>query len=71
MPKNRVEELEETVQSLEATVAGLTNEIAVLEQRIRSLEADDQARAEGAASHQDGQQEEPGVALDSADIIVA
>jgi uncharacterized coiled-coil DUF342 family protein len=40
MPGNRVEELEEKVRSLEATVDGLTDELVECKERIEHLEAE-------------------------------
>jgi predicted nucleic acid-binding Zn-ribbon protein len=40
---NRVEDLESRVEELEATVRGLTEELVESNERIRELEADDEA----------------------------
>ena len=40
MAGNRVEELEETVRELEATVSGLTDELVECKERIQHLEAE-------------------------------
>jgi len=40
MPKNRVEDLEATVDELEATVRGLTEELVETKERVRILEAE-------------------------------
>ena len=39
MPKNRVEDLEATVDELEATVRGLTEELVETKERVRILES--------------------------------
>jgi uncharacterized protein involved in exopolysaccharide biosynthesis len=40
MPKNRVEDLEATVDELEATVRGLTEELVETKERVRILESE-------------------------------
>lgn len=40
MAGNRVDQLEETVQELEATVSGLTDELIEMKERLRVLEAE-------------------------------
>lgn len=40
MPKNRVHELEETVEQLQGTVDGLTVELVEVNKRLRALEGE-------------------------------
>lgn len=46
MPRNRVQELEVTVEELEATVMGLTEELVEVKRRLRDLEGTDAVEAE-------------------------
>ncbi|MCT9095733.1 bZIP transcription factor [Haloarchaeobius sp. HME9146] len=50
MPKNRVEDLEATVNELESTVRGLTEELVETKERVRILEAELEADPRGVAT---------------------
>ncbi|MFP4590479.1 MAG: DUF7518 family protein [Halobacteriota archaeon] len=41
MPGNRVDQLEATVQELQATVSGLNEELVAVKRRLQELESDD------------------------------
>ncbi|MFW6152952.1 MAG: DUF7518 family protein [Halobacteriota archaeon] len=70
MPKNRVEELEVTVEGLEATIAGLTQELVEVKERLRTLEENDLIDGERDRPRASTRGSEPGVDLESDDIIV-
>ena len=70
MPRNRVEELEVTVEGLEATVAGLTKELVEAKERLRALEDQDLIDGERETPRSRSRRREPGVDLEADDIIV-
>ncbi len=70
MPRNRVEELEVTVEGLEATVAGLTKELVEAKERLRALEDQDLIDGERETPRSRNRRREPGVDLEADDIIV-
>lgn len=69
MPKNRVEDLEATVDELEATVRGLTEELVETKERVRILEAelDEERESSPEQSVDEMLAPEPGEGDDSAE----
>ena len=55
---NRVEELESKVAELQAAVNGLTEELVETKERVRQLEAENEATAEAASPEQTSQADE-------------
>ncbi|MFD1647475.1 DUF7518 family protein [Haloarchaeobius litoreus] len=67
MPKNRVEDLESTVDELEATVRGLTEELVETKERVRILESEleeERAADSGVESVDEMLTPEPGESVD-------
>lgn len=62
MPRNRVQELEVTVEELEATVMGLTEELVEVKRRLRDLEGTDAVEAESGSR--------PDPTAETGDIII-
>ena len=68
MPRNRVQELEETVEQLKGTVDGLTVELVEVNKRLRALEGEHEGTTDTTETRPAGN----GSALDTegSDIIV-
>lgn len=70
MPKNRVHELEETVEELKGKIDGLTVELVDVKKRLEKLEGTHEEDPSVSAETNGQQQEESSVESDGSDIII-
>ncbi len=70
MPRNRVQELEETVEELQGTIDGLTVELVDINKRLQAIESKLDDETPTTVDTNGHQEDESPVESDGSDIII-